>query len=315
MEKIKKGFLNNYSKREKKKFGFLIALLAFPVIQVAIFYVYVNLSSFYLSFQHDITMKFTWDNYKTVFERFFSGDGYLRIRLLHSMAIWIFSTFVTFPVSICVTFALFKKIPGSFIMRVIYYLPSMIGSVIMIALFKRMVSASGPVVLILKTLNPNLSQEIVRNGLLANYDTAFPTLLFYSFWTGIGSNIIILTGAMIRISPEVYEACKLDGVGFWREFLQITLPLIKPTLITLIVFSMASLFTADVGVFTFFGTANPKEMANIGYELTLVTYLISDGQLTGYGYPAALGMTITIITMPIVLVTRYFLEKSETYDY
>ena len=314
MEKTKRKFLSNYSKREKKKFGFLAMLLAFPVLQVAIFYIYVNLSSFFLSFQHDITMKFTLDNYVTVFNRFFGEDGYLRVRLLHSMTIWIFSTFITFPVSICVTFALFKRIPGSFIMRVIYYLPSMIGSVIMIALFKRMVDATGPVVSILLKVIPSLEQTI-GNGLLANYDTAFPTLLFYSFWTGIGSNIIILTGAMIRISPEIFEACKLDGVGFWRELLQMTLPLIKPTLITLIVFSMSSLFTADVGVFTFFNTANPDEMANIGYELTLMTYLISDGKLTGYGYPAALGMSITLITMPIVLVTRYFLEKSEVYDY
>ena len=57
---------------------------------------------------------------------------------------------------------------------------------------------------------------------------------------------IVLTGALVRIPSEVLEAGKLDGVGFFREFWQVTIPLIYPTLNTLMIFSMAGIFTADV---------------------------------------------------------------------
>lgn len=316
MKSMKDKLLKNYTRIERRKFPYIALFLALPLINFALFYVYVNFDSFRLAFSHDITRAFTLDNFETVFTRFFDDAGYLRERILRSLTIWLLSTCITFPISILYSYAIFKKIPLANTFKVIFMIPSLLGGIIMVSLFKNLIGATGPVMELLKTIGVSLPASIMKNGFLADPQISFWVLMFYQFWLGMAANVLLLTGAMARIPQDVFEAAKLDGVGFFREFTQLVLPLIGPTITTMLVMSIPTLFTADYATFTFYGASNPQGVATMGYEIQMITYLLAQGKISGYGYPAALGLTITAITVPIAMLTRKFLEKRmEAHEY
>lgn len=307
--KKKRGILKNYSRMEIRKFPYIALFLALPLINFCLFYIYVNLDSFRIAFLDNVTGEFTWAHFQVVFERFFNEEGYLRVRMLRSMGTWLFGTFITFPVSIIYSFAIYKKIPFANVLKVLFMVPVLLGGVIMVGIYKNFMGTTGPIVSMLNSLNVELPEMVMKNGLFADPKIAFIMLLLYQFWLGMGTNILLLTGAMARIPQEVLEAAKLDGVGFFREMVQIILPLIYPTLVTMVILSMSGFFISDAGTFTFFGGSNPEGVATLGYEMSLLTYIIAQTGSKAYGYPAALGMAVSAITIPLTLVTRKWLEK------
>ena len=74
-------------------------------------------------------------------------------------------------------------------------------------------------------------------------------LIFVYFWMKAGFNGVIYFASMLSISSEYYEAAQLDGASKWKQFTSITLPLIKPTVITLTIIGLGSLFKSDFGLF------------------------------------------------------------------
>lgn len=308
---MRKGLLSSYTKTEKRGVIFAFALLAFPIAQFLVFYLYINIDSFRLAFfQPD--GNYGWANFERVFREFSSGGSEsLLMYLVRSIITWCASTFITFPISILFTYALFKKVPGEMVFRIIFFLPSLLGAVIMTTLFRYIVSATGPLLEVASKIGLHIPAEILRDGLLGNKETTFITILFYGFWVGLSSNIIVLTGALTRIPKEIFEASKLDGTSFMGEFFRISLPLIWPTISTLLIFTMAGIFVADAGTFLLIGTGSREKVYTIGYYMFYIVYMLSETSIGDrlYGYPAALGLLMTVITIPIVLTVRGVIER------
>lgn len=307
-EKIKK----TYSARDRRKFWFAYVLLIVPILHLIVFYFYVNVDSFFLSFQ-DQWGNFTLYNFERVWKGFTAAgaDGYLRIELLRSMATWVVGNFIVFPLSVIMSYVLFKKIPLNMMFRVLLYLPTMLGGVVMVKLYTYILATDGPVMALLQALGVNVS-GLIQTGFLYTDGYAFASILLYGVWLNVGGNIVVLTGAFVRIPQEIFEAGKLDGVGFFREFFQLAIPLIYPTLNTLMIFTMSSIFTADYGTFIFNGTGM-NGTSTLGFRLFYEVYLVVNAGLgdgaTAYGYPAAIGWVVSIITIPLVLLWRKLLEK------
>jgi multiple sugar transport system permease protein len=65
---------------------------------------------------------------------------------------------------------------------------------------------------------------------LGDVDTALPAVIVESIWKGTPFVMIMLLAGLQTISPEYYEAGAIDGAGPWRRLVDITLPLLRPTL-------------------------------------------------------------------------------------
>lgn len=74
-------------------------------------------------------------------------------------------------------------------------------------------------------------------------------LVVVNLWKGIGFSMVIYLSSIVGISTEYYEAAKLDGAGKWKQITNITLPLLKPTIITLFIMSIGKMFYSDFGLF------------------------------------------------------------------
>jgi ABC-type sugar transport system permease subunit len=313
--KIFDGVKKNYSKLERRDFLFAYLIVLFPVAQFLIFWFYVNVSSIGLAFQDGIG-EFTWANFKMVYNGFTDQDMLginLGESLLISFILWIVGEGIIFPITLITTYVLTKKIAGHYVFRVIYYIPGLMGSIIWTLLIKEMVAYSGPITKTLLSLGADLPLGARKNGLLRHEDTAFITLLTVRSIMGIVGNNAVLTGAYTRVPDELFESAELDGAGFWRTYVSVAIPCVWSTIATLMTFSLCSFVTADYNVFLFTNGNGSNGTATIGFLLYRLTLDIAEGaQNNGkpyYGYPAALGVLLTCITLPVVLIGRKIIDK------
>lgn len=61
--------------------------------------------------------------------------------------------------------------------------------------------------------------------------------------------MIIYLSSIVSISTDYFEAARIDGAGKWQQIRLITLPLLKPTVITLFIISVGQIFRSDFGLF------------------------------------------------------------------
>ena len=74
-------------------------------------------------------------------------------------------------------------------------------------------------------------------------------LVFVNQWKNIGFTTVIYLASIIGISKDYYEAARIDGANKWSQIRYITLPLIKPTVITLTLLNIGRIFYSDFGLF------------------------------------------------------------------
>ena len=174
--------------------------------------------------------------------------------------------------------------------------------------YKYLLAANGPIVELLMKLGL-ASEELALHGLLRTMSTAFGSVNVFGIWLALGGNIVILTGAMTRIPTEIFESASLEGVGVVREFVQLVLPLIWPTLSTLLIYQLGSISTFDFGTYLLYGEGGVNyPVQTMGYYLFLMTYNVSRGVEVANA-PASLGLILTVFTVPIVLLLRWVIEK------
>ncbi len=74
-------------------------------------------------------------------------------------------------------------------------------------------------------------------------------LVFVATWKNLGYNVIIYLSSIVGISTDYYEAARIDGASKWQQITKITLPLLKPTVVTLVIIALGSVFRSDFGLF------------------------------------------------------------------
>lgn len=292
-------------KRKKMLFFFLMALPF--IIQTSIFYIYVNASTISLAFMEYggesglvSEQSFVWfKNFGVVLRTIFAKENVSMF--LVSFLMYAFVLCIITPTIILFSFYVYKKFFMSEFFRVILFLPQIIASVMYVSLYKIM-------------LGPMYTQLTGNLDLLQSSDTTIMlAIIFYTFWTGFGTNILLMSGAMSGIDDSVVEACYLDGCNMTKEFVYVTLPSIYPTLTTFIVLDFTGIFSNSLHLYTFFGQKAPIKSVGYFMEIHLLKssglYKTEGSEWFSYPELAAMGLMITIIVSPIAIYLRRILEK------
>ncbi len=74
-------------------------------------------------------------------------------------------------------------------------------------------------------------------------------LTFVNQWRGIGFGMILYLSSLLGIDNSFYEAAELDGASKWQQIKLITIPLLKPTIVMLLILNMGQIFRSDFGLF------------------------------------------------------------------
>lgn len=308
--------LYNLKKNRKKKIRsaksknfaknlFLFCVLIIPVIQFCIFYIGVNINSILLAFkQYDIATgeyHFIGFGHFKEFIRQIGTDFTLQFATKNSFLLYAIGLFICMPLHIMSSFFVYKKIPLSGMFKIFLYVPSIVSSVVMTIMYKYFVDRAVPSLL-------NLFGVQNVPDLFKSQQTAWSVIIFYNIWFGLGSGIILYTGAMSRIPDSLIEYGKLEGLGMWKEFWKVTVPLIFPTLTVFLVTGIAGIFTNQAGLYTFYGGNAPQYLYTYGYYL-FVKVVGDTAQLADYPFASAAGLLFTLFVAPITLLAKYLLEK------
>lgn len=290
-----------HSKIEKRNAIFAYCMVAVGFIHFCIFYIYLNFNSILLAFQvqrADGSQVFSWYNFQRLFNELSQPDTQVFRAFVNTIKYFVLGVvkmFITFLVS----YFIYKKIPLYKAYRIIFFLPSIIPSIVMVTVFKNFVSPYGPLWTVLYDV---FGYDMP--SLLTQPETATPTIMFYVFWAGFGVQMLIFVGALNRIPEEVIDSAKLDGCSWWKEFTRIVLPLAWETLLIYLTLSIGGIFMATGPILYFTGG---NEYTN---TMTLEFWIYIQVQSRGtYNYPAAIGLFFTVLAIPIVALSRWLLRK------
>jgi multiple sugar transport system permease protein len=301
----------NYSAFEKREFLSIYLLIAFPVIQMTIFWFYVHISGIAMAFQ-DVSGGLSFDAFKEVFAVWGGKQSFgfsVPEMLGKSVFIWVSSHIVITIISILSTFILTKHMIGSKFFRTCYMIPGLLGSVVFVAIMQDIYADDGVLVALLSQTGIELPFSIVREGFLGSKDTAFPTLMVQMYIWGLAGGGLILSGAYMRIPQEIFESASLDGCGFFREAFQIAVPCVWPTISTMTIFALCSIFTADFNMYLYSSGTGDRGMNTIGFYQYMLQLEVAKGNKDIYAYASAFGLTLTAITLPVVFLGRWGLAK------
>ena len=298
---------NKKQKGDRGELIFYCCLVALPLLQVVIFYFYVNFNSILMAFKsYDrLSDTFYWD-FGANFSRFWSEltkTSILIDAFKNSFIVWLFTSVLGTVLSIVFSYYIFKKWAFGKTFKFFLFLPSVLPSILMVIVFKFFVNEAIPGYVL------HFSGKIIT-PLLVGKDTLMPTILFYNVWVCFGSQILIYTGAMDQISPDILEAGKVDGVSCIREFISIVVPIILPTVATFVIANVATLFTNQANLYAFFGDNVNYSNYTIGYYLFELVNKAGNGK-SMYSYASALGIICTLIAFPLTMLVRRLLNGKE----
>lgn len=306
--KIKKKKTNSDSIARENRLDllFYISVVALPLLQIAIFYFYVNFNSFFLAFQeyNPVTLKYDWAFWKNFDNiRFFvSREKTLLYCVRNSLLAYLVTLFVSLPLALLFSQYIYKKGPAGGFFKVILFIPSIIPEMIMTTMFMFFADSFIPAM-----ADGIFGKEIA--GLLTQGNTTMlVTLLCYSVFISFGGNIIMYSSTMSGIDDSLVEAAQLDGATQMQEFWHITIPMIYPTLSTFVTVGVAGIFTHQLSLFSLFGADGGayNQVWTIGYFLYSKTVYAGSA---GYPELAAYGLLMTIVAVPLVFTARYLLAK------
>ena len=130
-------------------------------------------------------------------------------------------------------------------------------------------------------------------------------------WSSLGFSIIILSGGLRAIPPELYEAASLDGAGPMRQFFSLTVPLLTPSIFFLTIITAINGFQLFDLLYALLGPNNPA-MAQT-QSLVYLFYEQAFAQ-NDKGYASAIAMLILLVIGVITLVQFRFQRRWVSYD-
>ncbi|MGE4590074.1 MAG: ABC transporter permease subunit [Acidaminococcaceae bacterium] len=137
-------------------------------------------------------------------------------------------------------------------------------------------------------------------------------LIFVNQWKSLGFGMVIYLASILGISPDLYEAAKVDGAGQWKQIIYITLPSLKPTIITLFVLNMGRMFYSDFGLFY----QVPRNSGML-YDVTMTIDVYVYNALMGrnnMGMSSAAGFYQSIVGFAMVILSNMLIRKLSRED-
>jgi len=243
------------------------------------------------------------ENYRSLFaegSQFFST---LRVTLLYTFISVIVSIVASLLLAVLLNFKL--KFMGVF--RFCYFIPAVMPSVAMAAVFRLMLNQEMGIV------NYFLSSLGVSNApnWLNDLFWIWPTLAIISIFTySTGQMMMIFNSALKEVPQHLYEACDLEGANFFQRFIHVTLPSISPIILFNTVVATVNSFN------TSFSIIYPLTGGGPGSETTVLSLSIYEYafRLFDMGRASALAVILFVIVAVVAAIQFRISKDTVTYD-
>jgi ABC-type sugar transport system permease subunit len=239
-------------------------------------------------------------DYDFVTSQHFTGMDNIN-KLVHTDLFW-HSLMVTFKYSILAVpihlmvallaaLAMNIKLKGIGLYRTAYYLPSIIGGTMGVAIMWKLVFTDTGIA------NSLLNSLGLGSFQFLNYQHALYTLVGISSWS-LGGPMLIFLAGLQNISPELYESAKVDGAGAFRRLRSITLPLLTPVIFFNLIMGIIGALQTFSGAFVITGRGGPAQATYF-----FVLYLYEEGfQYFHMGFASLLAWVLFVIILAFTLL-------------
>ncbi|WP_245528938.1 carbohydrate ABC transporter permease [Beutenbergia cavernae] len=242
---------------------------------------------------------------------FLGFDNYIRMftsdpRYLKSVQVTALYVAVSVPLQLIFALGLAllldRAIKGASIYRAVFYLPSLIGTSVAVAVLWRTVFGQDGLV--------NAALGVIgiesTTSWVGSPDTALLTLIALNVWT-FGSPMIIFLAGLRQIPRSYYEAAEVDGAGAVRRFASITIPLLTPIVFFNLILQTIYAFQAFVPAYIVSNGQGGPADSTLFYTLYLYQQGFTNFQM---GYASAMAWTllvaIALVTGLNFLLSRYW---------
>ncbi|WP_373141327.1 carbohydrate ABC transporter permease [Mycobacterium marinum] len=261
---------------------------------VAVFLLFPLGFSLYMSFQN-------WDLFRAPtfvglqnFAKLFTSDPLFLIALRNSVVYTAGTVVPTVLISLVVAAVLNRKVAGIGVFRTIVFLPLAISSVVMAVVWQFVFDTNnGLLNIILGWIGVGPVPWLIEPR------WAMVSLCLVSVWRSVPFATVVLLAAMQGVPETVYEAAKIDGAGEIRQFVSITVPLIRGAMSFVVVISIIHAFQAFDLVYVLTGPNGGPETGTYVLGIMLFQHAFS---FLEFGYASALAWVIFAILLVLTVL-------------
>lgn len=276
-------------------------LLAPWIITLGVFWLYPLVYAFVLSLS----------DYKTLTNEiaFVGFDNYRRAlqdkdfwNALSNTAIFTLGTVpVTTALAIALALAVRRSSPRfAAFFRASFFLPSVTSLVVIALVFTNLYSRDGYV----NAICAMMGVPYPADGWLLSTSTALPAIMAMDIWISAGYYMVLFLAGMEAIPKDLYESAELIGANAWQQFRRITLPLLRPTLLFVVVINSIKSFQVFVEVYVMTKGGPLGATSTLVYEVYHQAFEQSDSM----GYASAIAYLIFLILMVVSLLQMRFFK-------
>jgi multiple sugar transport system permease protein len=224
----------------------------------------------------------------------FADDPLFAIALRNTVVYTVGTVVPTVLISLAVAGLLNRKVKGISIFRTVIFLPLAVSSVVIAVVWQ----------FVFNTNNGLLNVMLGWIGIgpipwLVDPKWAMLSLCTVSVWRSVPFATVILLAAMQGVPDDLYEAAKLDGAGELRQFVSITVPLIRGAASFVVVISIIHAFQAFDLVYVLTGRGGGPETATYVFGIMLFQHAFA---FLEFGYASALAWVIFGILLVLTVL-------------
>ena len=237
-------------------------------------------------------------NYKAIF-----SDPTFAHAIQHTFIYTIGCLVIQFTIGFLLAMFFAKKFTFAKPIRGLVVISWMLPVTVTALVFKFMFSQDSGII---NTLVMNLHIIDEPIGWLLNGGTGMAVLIIANSWVGIPFNMLLLTTGLNNISTDVYEAASIDGATKRQQFFKITLPLLKPTIMSTLVLGFVLTFKVFDLVYVMTG-GGPVDSTEV---LSTYSYKLSFQQFQ-FGQGAAAACVLFVCLFIVALIYLKTISTSE----
>ncbi len=208
-------------------------------------------------------------------------------------------TVIQNAVALLLAIILNTRLKGHMFFRGLVFMPVVLGvTVIGLSWVLVLNPVDGPAEQLLKLFGHN-------SALLGSDTDAFPLVIFVQIWANLGYSLVIFLAGLQAIPSELLEASHVDGANVWQKFLNVTFPLVRPSV-------TANVLLAIIGSLQSYQII--YVLTNGGHETTVLGLQVFSTAFSGsqrQGYASALSVLQFLIILVVALVSQYYLRRKE----
>ncbi|MBE5961157.1 MAG: sugar ABC transporter permease [Lachnospiraceae bacterium] len=305
-QKLSKAEKRSLLRKNIKRDRYLL-LMILPVIVYFIIFCYLPMTGLVMSFQKFVPGQgfmglYTGDFVGLKwFRQFFESPYFFRL-IRNTFLLSFYSLIFGFPIPIlfalCITQIKTKKIQRG--AQIITYLPYFISTVVVVGMITNFLSPSNGII---NQMLQFFGHEPINFMGEKQYFRAI--YVISGSWQTFGFNSIIFVASIMGISPELYEAMKVDGGNKLQTIWHLVLPSIKPTIILLLIMSLGNLLNVGFEKVYLLYNSGIYETADV-----ISTYVYRQGiESQNYSYATAVGLFNSLIGFVIVFAANRLSRK------